>query len=189
MADKDQDHRIFVGGLAWDVTERQLENAFSRFGKILDSQVLYLYRNIICLSIFFCRFRLRRKINCFFGWFGLCIELRFFYALFPIWFWSFVSSFSSSQMPAIWRTFDLVLVMSPIAQDWLCCVQILVSSSCLYGTDLDVLLCWASMIPGHLRLLTYFRISFWNLACDASNQLHIYWGCFPLLMAWVKLER
>ncbi|KAL8518052.1 hypothetical protein ACS0TY_009371 [Phlomoides rotata] len=40
MADKDQDYRIFVGGLSWDVTERQLENAFSRFGKIVDCQVM-----------------------------------------------------------------------------------------------------------------------------------------------------
>lgn len=34
------DYRIFVGGLSWNVTERQLENAFSRFGKILEVQVL-----------------------------------------------------------------------------------------------------------------------------------------------------
>ncbi|KAK4435963.1 Glycine-rich RNA-binding protein RZ1C [Sesamum alatum] len=40
MADKDQDNRIFVGGLSYDVTERQLENAFSRFGKIVECQVM-----------------------------------------------------------------------------------------------------------------------------------------------------
>ncbi|XP_073041654.1 glycine-rich RNA-binding protein RZ1C-like isoform X1 [Primulina eburnea] len=40
MADKEQDYRIFVGGLSWDVTERQLESAFGRFGKIIDSQVM-----------------------------------------------------------------------------------------------------------------------------------------------------
>nr|GFB30081.1 glycine-rich RNA-binding protein RZ1C isoform X1 [Tanacetum cinerariifolium] len=38
MAAKDSDYRIFVGGLSWDVTERQLEDAFSRFGKIVDAQ-------------------------------------------------------------------------------------------------------------------------------------------------------
>ncbi|KAL2548892.1 Glycine-rich RNA-binding protein RZ1C [Forsythia ovata] len=40
MAGKEQDYRIFVGGLSWDITERQLEDAFSRFGKIVDCQVM-----------------------------------------------------------------------------------------------------------------------------------------------------
>ncbi|KAI3734701.1 hypothetical protein L6452_14176 [Arctium lappa] len=39
MAGKDSDYRIFVGGLSRDITERQLENAFSRFGKVIDSQM------------------------------------------------------------------------------------------------------------------------------------------------------
>lgn len=40
MAGKEpQDYRIFVGGLSWEVTERQLEDAFVRFGKIIDAQV------------------------------------------------------------------------------------------------------------------------------------------------------
>ncbi|XP_021295532.1 glycine-rich RNA-binding protein RZ1C isoform X1 [Herrania umbratica] len=39
MAGKEE-NRIFVGGLSWDVTERQLEHAFSRFGKILESQIM-----------------------------------------------------------------------------------------------------------------------------------------------------
>ncbi|CAH9137575.1 unnamed protein product [Cuscuta epithymum] len=40
MSGKDQEYRIFVGGLSWDITERQLEDAFSRFGKVIDSQVM-----------------------------------------------------------------------------------------------------------------------------------------------------
>lgn len=39
MSGKDQDYRIFVGGLAWDVTDRQLESAFGRYGKVIDCQV------------------------------------------------------------------------------------------------------------------------------------------------------
>ncbi|KAL5569423.1 hypothetical protein UlMin_025998 [Ulmus minor] len=39
MAGK-EDYRIFVGGLSWNISERQLENAFSRFGKILEAQIM-----------------------------------------------------------------------------------------------------------------------------------------------------
>ncbi|GKU91659.1 hypothetical protein SLEP1_g5499 [Rubroshorea leprosula] len=39
MAGK-EDYRIFVGGLPWDITERQLEDAFIRFGKIFESQIM-----------------------------------------------------------------------------------------------------------------------------------------------------
>lgn len=34
-----EDARIFVGGLSWDTSERQLEDAFSRFGKVIEAQV------------------------------------------------------------------------------------------------------------------------------------------------------
>ncbi|XP_061338853.1 glycine-rich RNA-binding protein RZ1C-like isoform X1 [Gastrolobium bilobum] len=39
MAGKEE-NRIFVGGLSWDVTERQLEHAFDRYGKILECQIM-----------------------------------------------------------------------------------------------------------------------------------------------------
>uniref|UniRef100_A0A3Q7IRC0 RRM domain-containing protein n=1 Tax=Solanum lycopersicum TaxID=4081 RepID=A0A3Q7IRC0_SOLLC len=42
MSGKDHDYRIFVGGLAWDVTDRQLEGAFGRYGKIIDCQLMDL---------------------------------------------------------------------------------------------------------------------------------------------------
>ncbi|XP_077220124.1 glycine-rich RNA-binding protein RZ1C-like isoform X1 [Tasmannia lanceolata] len=35
-----EEMRIFVGGLSWDTTDRQLEDAFSRFGKILEAQIM-----------------------------------------------------------------------------------------------------------------------------------------------------
>ncbi|XP_010243235.1 PREDICTED: glycine-rich RNA-binding protein RZ1C isoform X1 [Nelumbo nucifera] len=39
MAGKEE-MRIFVGGLSWETTERQLEDAFSRYGKIIESQIM-----------------------------------------------------------------------------------------------------------------------------------------------------
>ena len=39
MAGKEE-MRIFVGGLSWDTTDRQLEDAFSRNGKILEAQIM-----------------------------------------------------------------------------------------------------------------------------------------------------
>lgn len=39
--DGNLDNRIFVGGLSWDVTERQLEDTFERYGKIIECQVYY----------------------------------------------------------------------------------------------------------------------------------------------------
>ncbi|KAE8652009.1 hypothetical protein Csa_021693 [Cucumis sativus] len=39
MASKDE-YRIFVGGLSWNISERQLENAFIRFGKMLELKLL-----------------------------------------------------------------------------------------------------------------------------------------------------
>nr|XP_051229227.1 glycine-rich RNA-binding protein GRP2A-like [Lolium perenne] len=40
MAGKAQDGQIFVGGLSWCTTERMLEGAFRRFGKIVDVRVI-----------------------------------------------------------------------------------------------------------------------------------------------------
>jgi len=45
-----EDNRIFVGGLSWDVTERQLEHAFDRYGKILECQVsLFFAIDFVCI--------------------------------------------------------------------------------------------------------------------------------------------
>lgn len=58
MAGRDE-NRIFVGGLAWETTEKQLEDAFTRYGKILESLVclcfsflsFFFFLNIIIVSL------------------------------------------------------------------------------------------------------------------------------------------
>ena len=46
--------RIFVGGLSWETSERDLEDAFSRFGKVVVAEVCFLYSLIIsCPFIWF----------------------------------------------------------------------------------------------------------------------------------------
>ncbi|KAF3533175.1 hypothetical protein DY000_02041300 [Brassica cretica] len=45
MKDRESDgrtlrNRIFVGGLSWDVTERQLQDTFHRYGKITECQIM-----------------------------------------------------------------------------------------------------------------------------------------------------
>lgn len=39
MADP-EDCRVFVGGLSWDTSDKRLEQAFRRFGKVLDAKVM-----------------------------------------------------------------------------------------------------------------------------------------------------
>lgn len=43
-----EENRIFVGGLSAHTTERQLDDAFRRYGKILESVVRFfnIYRSI-----------------------------------------------------------------------------------------------------------------------------------------------
>ncbi|KAL5717031.1 hypothetical protein ACHQM5_010116 [Ranunculus cassubicifolius] len=37
---REVENRIFVGGLSWETSERQLEDAFGRYGKILEAQIM-----------------------------------------------------------------------------------------------------------------------------------------------------
>lgn len=46
-SDGSLDNRIFVGGLSWDVTERQLQDTFHRYGKIVECQV-YCQIFLVC---------------------------------------------------------------------------------------------------------------------------------------------
>jgi len=40
MADGGVEYRCFVGGLAWATDDRGLENAFSKYGEILDAKII-----------------------------------------------------------------------------------------------------------------------------------------------------
>ncbi|XP_076889961.1 glycine-rich RNA-binding protein GRP1A-like [Bidens hawaiensis] len=40
MASADVEYRCFVGGLAWATTDQSLEEAFSKFGEILESKII-----------------------------------------------------------------------------------------------------------------------------------------------------
>lgn len=35
-----EDFRVFVGGLSWDTTDKSLEHAFRRFGKVVEAKVM-----------------------------------------------------------------------------------------------------------------------------------------------------
>ncbi|KAD3066500.1 hypothetical protein E3N88_34380 [Mikania micrantha] len=40
MASADVEYRCFVGGLAWATTDESLENAFAKYGEILESKII-----------------------------------------------------------------------------------------------------------------------------------------------------
>ena len=40
MSDYEQ-FRVFVGGLSWEINDRELEDEFRRFGKVLDAKVSF----------------------------------------------------------------------------------------------------------------------------------------------------
>ncbi|PIN06240.1 Nuclear cap-binding protein complex, subunit CBP20 (RRM superfamily) [Handroanthus impetiginosus] len=40
MAAADVEYRCFVGGLAWATTDQSLEEAFSRFGEVIESKII-----------------------------------------------------------------------------------------------------------------------------------------------------
>lgn len=64
-----EDARIFVGGLSWDTSERQLEDAFSRFGKVIEAQVYlnWFVPLFFCFEIFDNFYIFARLLNLFIG--------------------------------------------------------------------------------------------------------------------------
>jgi len=45
--DGKEEGRIFVGGLSWQTDERKLQEAFDRFGKVVDAQVPVVPRSYL----------------------------------------------------------------------------------------------------------------------------------------------
>ena len=49
MASADVEYRCFVGGLAWATTDQALEEAFSKYGEVLESKVFVLLILVLLL--------------------------------------------------------------------------------------------------------------------------------------------